>query len=115
VGVPCAVPRGGENGAERGGSGFSDVDRHDSDVAAPDHSDSCGRCTPHGRGGCAANRGGRRGPVVSDGVQERLGRAGSVVVAADTRARQHSATRFGFKPIQTESKLFQMDSKFFKL
>jgi hypothetical protein len=29
---------------------------------------------------------------------------------ADMRARQHSATRFGFKPIQTESNLFQMDS-----
>jgi hypothetical protein len=29
---------------------------------------------------------------------------------ADTRARQHSAIRFGFKPIQTESNLFQTDS-----
>jgi hypothetical protein len=57
-------------GRERG-SGFSDVDRHDSDAAAPDRSDSCGRRTPRGRGGCAANRGGRRGPVGSDGVRER--------------------------------------------
>jgi uncharacterized membrane protein len=41
--------------------------------------------------------------------------AGSTVAAADTWARQHSATRFGFKLIQTESKIFQMDSKFSKL
>jgi hypothetical protein len=40
-----------------------------------------------------------------------------VVRGADRRARQHSADRFGFKPIQTESKIFQMvqtDLKFFK-
>jgi hypothetical protein len=43
---------------------------------------------------------------------------GSVARAANRRARQHSAARFGFKPIQTESKIFQTvqtDSKFFKL
>jgi hypothetical protein len=30
-------------------------------------------------------------------------------------AGRHSAGRFGFKPIQTESKIFQTDSKFYKL
>jgi hypothetical protein len=42
---------------------------------------------------------------------------GSTARGADQRARQHSAVRFGFKPIQTESKIFQMvqtDSKFSK-
>jgi hypothetical protein len=46
------------------------------------------------------------------GRQERVG---SMAAAAATRDRQHSAARFGFKPIQTESKLFQTDSKFSKL
>jgi hypothetical protein len=54
---------------------------------------------------------------------QRLGAGGSetkqgtAVRGADRRARQHSAARFGFKPIQTESKIFQMvqtDLKFFK-
>jgi hypothetical protein len=43
---------------------------------------------------------------------------GSMAWGTDRRARQHSATRLGFKPIPTESKIFQMvqtDSKFFKL
>jgi hypothetical protein len=48
-------------------------------------------------------------------MQERWGRVSSAVAATDTRARQHSATRFGFlKPIQTESNLFQTYSKFSK-
>jgi hypothetical protein len=38
-----------------------------------------------------------------------------MAAAADKRARQHSAARFSFKPIQTESKLFQTDSKFSKI
>jgi hypothetical protein len=42
------------------------------------------------------------------------GRAGSAAVAADTWARQHCATRFGFKPIRTESTIFQTYSKFSK-
>jgi hypothetical protein len=43
---------------------------------------------------------------------------GSMAWGTDRWARQHSATRLGFKPIPTESKIFQMvqtDSKFFKL
>jgi hypothetical protein len=58
VGALGAKPRGGANGAERGGSGFGDVDRHGTDATALGRSDSGGRCTPHGR---ATNRGGRRG------------------------------------------------------
>jgi hypothetical protein len=58
------------------------------------------------------------GPGGSDGVRERVRERGSIAQGADRRARQHSVARFGFKPIQTESKIFQMvqmDSKFFKL
>jgi hypothetical protein len=33
---------------------------------------------------------------------------GSVARGADQRARQHSAARFGFKPIQTDSKFFKV-------
>jgi hypothetical protein len=40
---------------------------------------------------------------------------GSVATAAETQARQHSAVCFGFKLIQTKSKIFQTDSKFSKL
>jgi hypothetical protein len=61
VGALGAKPRGGANGAERGGSGFGDVDRHGTDVTALGRSDSDGRRTPHGRDGRATNRGGRRG------------------------------------------------------
>jgi hypothetical protein len=45
------------------------------------------------------------------------GRGGSEAVAASSaerQHRQHSAAQCGFKPIQTESKIFQMDSKFSK-
>jgi hypothetical protein len=61
VGVLGAAPRGGGNGEERGGPGFGDVDRHDIDAAAPGHSNSRGRHTPHGRSRHAAIRGGWRG------------------------------------------------------
>jgi hypothetical protein len=50
VGVPVAVPHGGANGAERGGVGFGDIDRHGTDVVALGCSDSGGRRTPRGRG-----------------------------------------------------------------
>jgi hypothetical protein len=44
-----------------------------------------------------------RGPQLAAGEG---GRAGNASTAADTRAWQHSAARFCFKPIQTESKIF---------
>jgi hypothetical protein len=119
-----------EKTGQRGGVG--DVDRHGTDAAAPGLSDSGGWCTPHGHGGRATNRGGRQGAsdvgttadkwgraVVGPGGQRRgMGRqerVGSMAAAAATQDRQHNAARFGFKPIQTESKLFQTDSKFSKL
>jgi hypothetical protein len=40
---------------------------------------------------------------------------GSTVRGVDRQAQQHSAARLGFKSIQTESKIFQTDSKFPKL
>jgi hypothetical protein len=46
----------------------------------------------------------RQGPGGSDGVLERVREPGSTARAADRRAWQHSAARFGFKLIQTESK-----------
>jgi hypothetical protein len=61
VGVRGAVPRGGENGVERGGPGYGDVDRHSMDAASPGCSDSGGWCMPHGCGGHDCDRGGRRG------------------------------------------------------
>jgi hypothetical protein len=85
-------------------------------------------------GASAANRGGRRrarrgtarltggggratsGPGGSGrGAGESVSERGSATRGTDWRARQHNAAHFSFKPIQTESKIFQTvqtDSKF---
>jgi hypothetical protein len=123
-GVWGSAPRERENREERKGPG-----RGGGQLGRPHQPPTGGRCRCRaiGEGGGAratlaraADRQGRAtaGPSGSDGVRERVREWGSVARAADRRARQHSAARFGFKPIQTESKIFQTvqtDSKFFKL
>jgi hypothetical protein len=126
AGVRGSAPRGGENGEERGASGKvgnSSGGRHRPPAGG------CGwrRCRVTGEGGGAratwARAVDKRDRATSVPGGQRLGaggsetKQGSAVRGADRRARQHSAARFGFKPIQTESKIFQMvqtDLKFFK-
>jgi hypothetical protein len=83
VGVRGAAPHGGENGAERGGPGFDDMDRHGTDMAAPGCSDSGGQRMPHGRGGRGCDRGGRRGATTRARVADMQDRATSGPVGSD--------------------------------
>jgi hypothetical protein len=105
----------GKRGRERGPDAVGDSSAGRWARAAPLPRDRGGRRARVTRAR-AANRRDRASSGLSgnDGVRERVREWGSAARGADRWARQHSATWFGFKPIQTESKIFQTDSKFFK-
>jgi hypothetical protein len=129
AGGPGSAPHGGrEQGRERGPRARSGGTSRATGIGPwPTGAGSAvvarqGRAAGHGsldarvadrRGRATSGPGGQRRGV---GGSER--EQGSVARGADRRAGQHSASRFGSKPIQTESKIFQMvqtDSRFFKL
>jgi hypothetical protein len=116
VGVRGAMPRGGENRAERGAGVWRRMDQHGTDVAASGCSDSGGRHVPTGRG---CDRGGRWGRERLTGgarwqwlgVGGSASERGSTVSGADSRGWQHSAAGAvlnRFNPVQTDSNLLKL-------
>jgi hypothetical protein len=109
-------------GKRRRGPGFDDMDRHGTNAMAPGCSNSGGRACLAGAG-CEQGR--TAACVTRNGAADRWGRAtlgpggsgwgaggsanelGSTARCADRWARQHSAARFGFEPIQTGSNRFK--------
>jgi hypothetical protein len=89
-GPRCGAAWSRKRGRQRG-PGCSDVDRHDTDAAAPGYSNGDGRRTPHGHG---CNRGGRRGRERRGWLTGGAGRRrGPVAAAGCGRERERAGQR----------------------
>jgi hypothetical protein len=109
VGVRGSTPRGGGNGGGvRGSMTWTDTARTRWLWAAPT---AAGSACLAGAAGAGCEQGRTAACVTRNGAADRWGGSaserGSTARCADRRARQHSAARFGFKPIQTGSNGFK--------